>query len=104
MPDKILIIDDSAEIHTLVKVRLAREDVVIQSAHDGESGLELARQWQPDLILLDVDMPQPDGFAVCADLKGDATTREIPIIFLTAFTSQEDKIRFAGSTWGRPIT
>ena len=93
MADKILIIDDSPEIHTLVKVRLGQENVVIHSAHDGVSGLAAARDWQPDLILLDVDMPGRDGFVVCAELKADAATMEVPIIFLTAYTSLEDKIR-----------
>ncbi|HEX4147104.1 MAG TPA: diguanylate cyclase [Pirellulales bacterium] len=93
MADKILIIDDSPEIHTLVKVRLAQEDVVIHSAFDGATGLAAARELQPDLILLDVDMPERDGFVVCADLKADACTMEVPIIFLTGFTSLEDKIR-----------
>ena len=93
MADKILIIDDSPEIHTLVKVRLGELDVVIQSAYDGVSGLAKARDWQPDLILLDVDMPDRDGFVVCADLKADCVTMDVPIIFLTGFTSLEDKIR-----------
>jgi diguanylate cyclase (GGDEF)-like protein len=93
MSDKILIIDDSPEIHTLVKVRLGQEDIVIQSAHDGVSGLAAARDWQPDLILLDVDMPGRDGFVVCADLKADVGTMDVPIIFLTGYTSLEDKIR-----------
>jgi len=93
MADKILIIDDSPEIHTLVKVRLGQEDVVIQSAHDGVTGLATARDWQPDLILLDIDMPGRDGFAVCADLKADVATMDVPVVFLTAFTSFEDKIR-----------
>jgi two-component system, cell cycle response regulator len=93
MSEKILIIDDSPEIHTLVKIRLDQEDVVIHSAHDGAAGLTAARELQPDLILLDIDMPGRNGFAVCSDLKADACTMDVPIIFLTAFTSLEDKIR-----------
>jgi two-component system, cell cycle response regulator len=93
MADKILVIDDSPEIHTLVKVRLGKEDVVIECAHDGASGLAAARELRPDLILLDVNMPDRDGFAVCADLKADHTTMDIPIIFLTGSASTEDKIR-----------
>jgi two-component system, cell cycle response regulator len=93
MPDRILVIDDSPEIHTLVKARLGREDVVIHSAYDGASGLAAARDWQPDLILLDVEMPERDGFAVCADLKADPATMEAPIIFITACSTQADKVR-----------
>ncbi|HTU25308.1 MAG TPA: diguanylate cyclase [Pirellulales bacterium] len=93
MPEKILIIDDSPEIHTLVMVRLGELGVDIRAADSGEAGLALAHQWQPDLILLDIDMPGRDGFAICADLKADSVTKDAPIIFLTAFTSLEDKIR-----------
>jgi diguanylate cyclase (GGDEF)-like protein len=93
MVSKILVIDDSPEIHTLVKVRLSKEEVVIHGANDGASGLVAAREIQPDLILLDVDLPDRDGFAVCTDLKADSITMEIPIIFLTGSTSTEEKIR-----------
>jgi diguanylate cyclase (GGDEF)-like protein len=93
MPDKILVIDDSPEIHKLVQVRLSKEAVVIHSAHDGDSGLKAARQIRPDLILLDVEMPGRDGFAVCVELKSDPATMDTPIIFLTGTTSTEDKIR-----------
>jgi two-component system cell cycle response regulator len=93
MADKILVIDDSPDIHTLVKVRLGKEQVVIHCASDGASGLAEAREFRPDLILLDIDMPERDGFAVCADLKADSMTRDIPIIFLSGATSTKDKIR-----------
>jgi len=93
MPDKILLIDDSPEIHTLVKVRLGKEAVEIRCALDGVSGLAAAREFRPDLILLDVDMPGRDGFAVCVDLKSDPITIDVPIIFLTGTASTEDKVR-----------
>jgi diguanylate cyclase (GGDEF)-like protein len=90
---KILVIDDSPDIHTLVKARLGKDQFVVHCANDGPSGLSAAREFGPDLILLDIDMPQQDGFAVCADLKADPTTRNIPIIFLSGATSSKDKIR-----------
>jgi len=93
MPDKVLVIDDSTDIHDLVRVRLGKEHVVIHSAFSGVAGLEAARQIQPDVILLDVDMPDRDGFAVCTDLKSDPLTMEIPIIFLTGADSTDEKIR-----------
>jgi two-component system, cell cycle response regulator len=92
MADKILVIDDSPDIHALVKVRLGKEDVVIYSAHNGASGIAAALEIQPDLILLDVEMPDQDGFSVCAKLKADSRTKDISIIFLTGATSTEDKI------------
>jgi diguanylate cyclase (GGDEF)-like protein len=93
MSNSILLIDDSPEIHTLVKVRLSKEQVVLHSAHDGTAGLEAARNLQPDLILLDVGLPGRDGFAICAELKSDRRTANIPIIFLTGATSTDEKIR-----------
>jgi diguanylate cyclase (GGDEF)-like protein len=93
MSNKILVIDDSPDIHTLVRVRLSKEQVIIESAFDGESGLTRAREIHPDLILLDVEMPGRDGFSVCTELKADAITMDVPIIFLTGAATAEDKIR-----------
>jgi diguanylate cyclase (GGDEF)-like protein len=74
-------------------VRLAKEQVIVESAFDGESGLTKARETHPDLILLDVEMPGRDGFSVCTQLKGDSLTMDVPIIFLTGAATAEDKIR-----------
>lgn len=93
MPEKILVIDDSSDIHALVKVRLGKEKFIISCASDGTCGMAAAREFRPDLILLDIDMPGRDGFDVCADLKADSMTRDIPIIFLSGATSTKDKIR-----------
>jgi len=93
MADKILVIDDSPDIHTLVKVRLGKQQFVVYCASDGAAGLAAAREFRPDLILLDIDMPDRDGFAVCADLKADSMTRDIPVIFLSGAASTKDKIR-----------
>lgn len=93
MSDRILIIDDSPEIQAIAKVRLAKENYAVHCANDGVSGIVLARELRPDLILLDVDMPHRDGFAVCTDLKMDPETRDIPVIFLSGVATTEDKIR-----------
>jgi two-component system, cell cycle response regulator len=93
MANAILVIDDSPDIHKLVKVRLGKEQYVIHCALDGAFGLKAALEFRPDLILLDIDMPGRDGFTVCADLKADTMTRDIPIIFLSGATSTKDKIR-----------
>jgi len=90
---RVLVIDDDEAIHALIKVRLAGESVQLHSAYDGESGLELAASALPDLILLDVDMPQPDGFEVCRRLKHDPLTMNIQVIFLSGASSTEEKIR-----------
>jgi diguanylate cyclase (GGDEF)-like protein/PAS domain S-box-containing protein len=89
----LLVIDDSQDIHPLVGVWLIDESIEIHSAFDGASGLEQARALSPDLILLDVDMPATDGFEVCAQLKADAKTRDIPVVFLTGASDTGEKLR-----------
>lgn len=94
MKPKILVIDDCLDTQLLIKARLSGEPVEVLSAVDGESGICSAIALEPDLILLDVDLPGRDGFAVCAELKNDPATMDVPIIFLTAAaTSTQDKIR-----------
>jgi len=72
---------------------LAREDVDIICADGGEAGLEAARSVRPDLILLDVDMPDISGFDVCRILKTDPEIRMIPVIFLSASHEIQNKIK-----------
>jgi two-component system, cell cycle response regulator len=93
MPQKILLIDDSEPIHTLVKSLLGDETMVIHSAFDAQSGLVLAASLQPDLILLDVEMPTMDGFETCRKLKADPVTANLPIIFLTVHGASEEMVR-----------
>jgi diguanylate cyclase (GGDEF)-like protein len=93
MKEQILIIDDSMSLHQLVKSHLADESFVIHSAYDGESGLVMANELRPGLILLDVDMPKMDGFEVCRRLKGNKQTVTIPVMFLTADFVTPDKVR-----------
>jgi len=90
---KVLMIDDEKLMHTVVKARLADDGIDFHSATSGHQGIALARQIKPDVILLDVQMAQPDGFEVCRQLKADSLLSPIPIIFLTAITSTEDKVR-----------
>ena len=93
MAQKVLVIDDSDAIHGLVKARLGSEPIELYFASGGQEGLTLATSLLPDLILLDIDMPQPDGFEVCRRLKGDLRTMAVPVVFLTGITSSEEKIK-----------
>jgi two-component system cell cycle response regulator len=90
---KVLMIDDARAMHAVVKVRLAAEAIELHSAFDGRTGIELAASVQPDIILLDVEMPSPNGFEVCQMLKGNADLSNIPVIFLTGASSTEEKVR-----------
>ncbi|MDR0226806.1 MAG: diguanylate cyclase [Burkholderiaceae bacterium] len=82
---KVLVVDDVPDNAAIIcNVLKGMCDLMV--AHDGEEALSLARQHQPDLILLDIRMPLMDGFEVCRRLKADLETTQIPIIFLTAMT------------------
>lgn len=90
-PDVVLSIDDNESNQDLLKLSLNSFDV--QIAMNGEQGLTLAKRCNPDLILLDVAMPGLNGFEVCQALKQDPTTENIPVIFLSAMNSLEDRIK-----------
>ncbi len=90
---KILIIDDSTDALRVAKTRLAREGLDILCAEGGIPGLEIARRENPDLILLDLDMPDMTGFDVCRELKADQDMCMIPVLFLSGSTTAEDKVK-----------
>ncbi len=88
---KILIIDDESEICELIKMTLEMSGFSqIRIANDGLSGLQAAEYWIPDIILLDLMLPQIDGLEVCKRLKGNTKTSDIPIIMLTAKDTPTD--------------
>ncbi len=89
----ILLIDDSTDMHRLLSVRLRAESLEILGADNGFDGIGLARSRLPDLILLDIDMPGMDGFEVLQALRDDEMTHQIPVIFLSAMSTSNDKVR-----------
>jgi len=88
-----LIVDDSPEVLAIARARVASDGLEVTCADSAGDGLEAARREQPDLILLDVDMPDMSGFEVCKVLKEDRQLCMIPVIFLTGSGRTEDKIR-----------
>ncbi len=87
----ILIADDEPSLRLLVKASLAvRKHTIIEVAN-GQDALNLARQVQPDLVLLDVMMPFLTGFQVCEEMRKDPKTAKIPVIILTAKGGQDDR-------------
>ena len=87
---KILVVDD-AETNLLILSNLLAEEGDIFSATDGTQAIALAGSMLPDLILLDVSMPGMDGYEVCRHLKSDIRTRDIPIVFVTGRTEDNDQ-------------
>lgn len=90
-PRLLLIDDDPGALRELVAI--LQSEFEVQHALDGRSGLHRAQALRPDLILLDVVMPGTDGHAVCRLLKADATTRDIPVIFLTGMHAVEERLQ-----------
>jgi CheY-like chemotaxis protein len=80
----VLVIDDQPFFVTMQQNLLKQQGYRVLAATNGTDGLARAKQFKPDLILLDVEMPGLDGFAVCEKLKQDEELRQIPVIFLTA--------------------
>ena len=93
MSGRVLVVDDVATNRLLLRAKLssAYYDVVV--AENGTQALEMARSEQPDMIMLDVMMPDMDGFAVCAVLKSREETAHIPVIMVTALDTPEERIR-----------
>ena len=91
MPKKILVVDDEVDIAFLIKRRLMKNGYEVIMAHNGVNALALAKKERPDLMILDVMMPEPNGLQVCRMLKFDPQYQSIKIILLTARDQQKDK-------------
>ncbi len=85
---KILIIDDESTLVELLQVNFEFEGFSVSKAADGIEGQEKIRRELPDLILLDVRMPELDGFELCRRLKEDPATRDIPVVMVSAYAQQ----------------
>ena len=90
---RVLVVDDEPSIRLLCRVNLQGEGMEVLEASDGEGALQLARIEQPDLVLLDVMMPELDGWTVARRLQEDEKTRAIPIVFLTALAERSSRAR-----------
>jgi two-component system alkaline phosphatase synthesis response regulator PhoP len=86
---KVLVVDDDVKVVEVLKLYLKRDGCDVTAAYTGTDGLRLARETHPDLIVLDLMLPEIDGFQVCRTLRGESDT---PIIMLTARTMEQDRI------------
>ena len=89
---KILAVDDEEHILHMIKNRLSANGFKVFTAKTGYDAIEIAKKEQPDLIILDVMLPDLNGRVVCRILKEDESTAKIPVIFLTAKDTMEDKM------------
>jgi CheY-like chemotaxis protein len=89
----VLLADDERAIRTICRVNLESDGLAVLEAQDGSDALEQVRRERPSLVLLDVMMPGVDGWRVAEELAGDAETRDIPVVFLSARAAYEDRLR-----------
>jgi two-component system alkaline phosphatase synthesis response regulator PhoP len=95
MAKKILVIDDDPDLVEATSMILKSRHYDVIAAYGGVEGLEKARTENPDLIVLDVMMPDKDGYTVCKELKADPTLNAIPVLLLTAVVSHISTTRFS---------
>ena len=88
----ILCIEDEPEMIDLIRLILSRRGFIVRGANSGEEGLKIIREEHPDLILLDLMMPDMDGWEVYQRMKADETTKQIPVIVVTARAQSIDKV------------
>lgn len=91
---RILVVDDEPDFAAIVQGNLEKEGFTVEVAYNGVEGLEKIRSNPPDAIVLDVMMPEKDGYAVCKELKDDDQYRDIPVILLTAVASHVTSTRY----------
>ena len=92
-PAKILVIDDSSLNRQFISSALRSKDFEVFVTKNGEEGLAVINEKNPEVILLDIMMPDEDGYSICGKIKSNPKTRHIPVIFLTAMDSIKDKLR-----------
>jgi len=97
MRKKILVVDDDAELVELVSFNLKQAGYSIGTASNGVEAIKKTHSLEPDLIVLDVMMPELDGFAVCEILRRDTATATVPIMMLTALSSELGRVAGLGS-------
>jgi two-component system, OmpR family, response regulator VicR len=88
----ILCIEDEQEMIDLIRLILSRRGFDVRGANSGEAGLKIIHEHHPDLVLLDLMMPDMDGWEVYQKMKSDETTRNIPVIVVTAKAQSIDKV------------
>lgn len=96
MTKHVLVIDDEADIREITQLSLTvTTDWDVRTAASGREGLDMMRDYHPDLVLLDLMMPDMDGQTTCAHLKQDPETQSVPVIFLTAKVQIQDQLELA---------
>ncbi len=97
---KLLIIDDEPDLVEALQLRFMSSGFEVETAPDGDAGLDKVRSWMPDVVLLDVAMPKLSGWEVCRALRSEGRTRELPVVVMTAaiLPDVEERARECGAS------
>jgi len=87
---KVLFVEDDTEFQNRIKMFFKADNILLVSAYDGESGVKMTKEENPDLILLDLVLPKKEGFKVLEEIKGDTRLSQIPVIILTNLEGSQD--------------
>jgi DNA-binding response OmpR family regulator len=89
---KIVLIEDDADLYSLIQYNLEKEGFTMAGAQTGKGAIELCRRERPDLIILDIMLPDSDGLEICRAIRNHSELAPVPVIFLTARASETDRI------------
>lgn len=106
LPQRILVVEDEPSVADLIEAVLAGEGYTVAIARDGAQGLMLARDWNPDLILMDIMLPAVDGTTAIRRLKSDPETADVPIVAMSAgrtLRSQSEELADADAALAKPF-
>lgn len=106
MPQRILVVEDEPSVADLIEAVLAGEGYTVAIARDGAQGLMLARDWKPDLILMDIMLPAVDGTTAIRRLKSDPETADVPIVAMSAgrtLRNQSQELADADAALAKPF-
>lgn len=92
MKKKILLIEDDADLFALLKYNLEKEGYALAGSQTGKGAIDLVRREKPDLVILDIMLPDSDGLEICRGIRADPGLAGVPVIFLTAKASETDRI------------
>lgn len=90
--ERLLLIEDDADLVQSLRLALGREDYSVDHALSGLEGLSKVLEQPPDLLLLDLNLPDMDGLSICREVRGNPATRDLPIIMLTARAQENDRV------------